>query len=68
MPRIKEVNVSSKMTIKIKDAYASFETSMTADVSDMEDKVVDEYVNNTLYPRINTIIDNQIEDSIKAMN
>ena len=32
MPKIKEVTVSSKMTVKIRDNYSSFESSYTADV------------------------------------
>ena len=45
MPKIKEVTVSSKMTVKIRDNYSSFESSYTADVSDLEtDAEVDSYI------------------------
>ena len=68
MPKIKEVTVSSKMTVKIRDNYSSFESSYTVDVSDLEtDAEVDSYTLK-LYDKVNNIIDTEVQELIEMYN
>ena len=68
MPKIKEVTISSKMTVKIRDNYSSFESSYTADVSDLEtDAEVDSYTLK-LYDKVNNIIDTEVQELIEMYN
>ena len=66
MPKIKECNITSKRTVKVSDQYLSFEVSLTSDVSDIDDVVVDEHI-NILYYKANSIIDMQSEDGVKSI-
>ena len=66
MPKIKECNITSKRTVKVSDQYLSFEVSLTSDVSDIDDDVVDEHI-NSLYDKANSIIDMQAEDGVKSI-
>lgn len=66
MAKIKECSITSKRTVKVAEQYLSFEVSLTADVSDIEDNVMDEYLNN-LYGKANEVIDIQAEDGIKSV-
>lgn len=65
MPKIKEVTVSSKRTMKIKDEYISFDASFVASVEDLAEKEIDSYMAK-LYGELNHQIDLQAEDFIKA--
>ena len=66
MPKIKECSITSKRTVKVSDQYLSFEVSLTSDVSDIDDDVVDEHI-NSLYDKANSIIDMQSEDGVKSI-
>ena len=66
MPKIKECNITSTRTVKVSDQYLSFEVSLTSDVSDINDDVVDEHI-NSLYDKANSIIDMQAEDGVKSI-
>ena len=66
MPKIKECSITSERTVKVSDQYLSFEVSLTSDVSDIDDDVVDEHI-NSLYDKANSIIDMQAEDGVKSI-
>lgn len=66
MPKIKECSITSKRTVKVKEQYLSFEVSLTSDVTDVDDKVMDEYV-TSLYDKANSVIDLQAEDAVKSV-
>ena len=66
MPTIKERSITSKRTVKVSDQYLCFEVSLTSDVSDIDDDVVDEHI-NSLYDKANSIIDMQAEDGVKSI-
>jgi hypothetical protein len=46
--------------------YYSFEASYTADVSDLDNKDIDDY-SASLYERLNAIIDDQAEETVKSL-
>lgn len=68
MPKIKEVTVSSKMTVKFGDNYSSFESSYTADVSDLETEAEVNSYTLKLYDKVNNIIDTEVDELIEMYN
>ena len=66
MPKIKEITISSKRTLQLAKEYYSFESSYTADVSDLDNKDIDDY-SASLYERLNAIIDDQAEETVRSL-
>lgn len=68
MPKFKEMSLSSKRTMKIRDEYISFESSLTADISDLNTKdEVTQWVTKT-YEMLNGFIDEQCCESVQALS
>ena len=66
MPKINEITISSKRTLQLNKEYYSFESSYTADVSDIKNEDIDDY-SASLYERLNAIIDDQAEDTVNSL-
>lgn len=68
MPKFKEMSLSSKRTMKIREEYISFESSLAADISDLstEDEVT-QWVTKT-YEMLNCFIDEQCCESVQALS
>lgn len=66
MPKINEISLSTKRTMKIRDEFYSFEASYTASVDDLDNKDVDDYA-ASLYERMNALVDDQAEETVKSL-
>ena len=66
MPKIISTNVTSSRTMKIKDEFYKFEVGYEANVEDLDNKDVDDYI-ASLYERANALVDDQAEEVIKSL-
>lgn len=63
---ITSVSVTSRRSMKLKEEFYVFETGYTADVTNMDDKDVDDYI-ASLYERANALVDDQAEETVKSL-
>jgi len=52
--------------MKIKDEFYKFEVGYDANVEDLKDEDVDDYI-ASLYERANALVDDQAEETVKSL-
>ena len=66
MPKVNSIHCVSSRTMKIKDEFYKFEVGYDADVEDLKDEDVDDYI-ASLYERANALVDDQAEETVKSL-
>ena len=66
MPKVNSIHCVSSRTMKIKDEFYKFEVGYDADVGDLKDEDVDDYI-ASLYERANALVDDQAEETVKSL-
>ena len=66
MPKVNSIHCVSSRTMKIKDEFYKFEVGYDANVEDLKDEDVDDYI-ASLYERANALVDDQAEYTVKSL-
>lgn len=66
MPKVNSIHCISSRTMKIKDEFYKFEVGYDANVEDLKDEDVDDYI-ASLYERANALVDDQAEETVKSL-
>ena len=66
MPKIESIHINSKRTMKLGEEFYSFEVGYDADVKDLDNKDVDDYI-ASLYERANALVDDQAAETVKSL-
>ena len=66
MAKVESVHVNSKRTMKLGEEFYSFEVGYDANVEDLKNEDVDDYI-ASLYERANALVDDQALETVKSL-